>query len=482
MGSCTLIPTPGKGWEKVFEEIQPNQNVNIYFQAGIYPLDKKIELKDIKNLSISGVGSGTQLIALKDETALLLQNCENVTIRDIQAESRVIGSVAKTEHLQGILTFVACGNITVENVSLSSAAGLEKNATCITVIDSYENVPTEDSRLPESYVRIRHCDLEIGSRQSGILLVNVKRAQVEDNVLQGKSKIQSTQLKIGRKNKQLIRSLGRSLVATVILGDQPDENATTNEIVTHAELTVRFKTNSFLHGKWQSIIDKYPPTAITDRRDLSNYIIKTAEKIIYDADFRKEIGVPDSSIKNLAENKLSVGLQGIVVGGSRVDEIRILNNTIKNILQGLHIGVSSRSSGDSVNVQSGIVFISGNKIDLTLNSGETKGRHGIFVGNSDSLIVENNYIKVNRLTGKDQVPVEGIRIWGYLGRLMSVKQNHLVNFTTGILFKPLNVITDTKNQWIIEDNMAAHTANGVSVILPDDAKEKKPVRVAMNLS
>jgi len=76
----------------------------------------------------------------------------------------------------------------------------------------------------------------------------------------------------------------------------------------------------------------------------------------------------------------------------------------------------------------------------------------------DSLIVENNYLRVLRFNTQG-LSIEGIRIHGYLGRMMIVRQNHLVNVSTGIFVRPLN--GGGTPLWLVSYNMIPRSAKQV---------------------
>ena len=139
------------------------------------------------------------------------------------------------------------------------------------------------------------------------------------------------------------------------------------------------------------------------------------------------------------------------------------------MLQGIHLGVSHQGSAIEPPDKAGTVSINSNNIEVDIVPEATRDRHGIFVGNCDSLILENNYIKIRRLYEMKNIDVEAIRIYGYLGRMMIVRQNHLVNVTTGIYVRPLK--TEGKSLWIVSYNMVPKSAKVVDA--PDSVKKEQ---------
>ena len=156
--------------------------------------------------------------------------------------------------------------------------------------------------------------------------------------------------------------------------------------------------------------------------------------------------------KELAEENRIIGSQGVVVGGAHAGDVRILNNNIKGFAQGVHVGLSDGGDKTSDFKSAGTVRISDNNVKILLLIG-VRDRHGIFVGNCDSLIVENNYVEVIRSNLALDMEIEGIRIYGRFGRMILVKQNHLVNTNVGIraisLEKP-----EHSTLWYVARNIA----------------------------
>jgi nitrous oxidase accessory protein NosD len=169
----------------------------------------------------------------------------------------------------------------------------------------------------------------------------------------------------------------------------------------------------------------------------------------------------------VSKTELPPAFQGIVVGGKTAKDIRILNNTVIGVLQGIHIGVSHSASATSPPDKAGTVKISGNNIGTHLFSAKNE-RHGIFVGNCDSLLVESNYINIKRDPRK-KIMIDGIRVYGHLGKFMIIRQNHVVDFRTGIFIKPLNVVSTPL--WLVQYNMLQNSEKQVDA--PNSVKKEQ---------
>src|SRR5439155_17487958 len=86
----------------------------------------------------------------------------------------------------------------------------------------------------------------------------------------------------------------------------------------------------------------------------------------------------------------------------------------------------------------------------------TRERHGIFVGNFISLCISENQIEAQRSGFTGDMAAEGIRISGFAGVRMIVKENHLDRFDTGIAF--LTKSLPTPRLWLITGNFALNAA------------------------
>ena len=173
--------------------------------------------------------------------------------------------------------------------------------------------------------------------------------------------------------------------------------------------------------------DVYSTTSITNssflvgEKQTGVLIVNTAKTAINDNHF--------SSYSS--DNKGTVSNQGIVVAGTGVREVHVKNNTLKSFSQGIHIGTSRRSN-NKIKIKSSIVNIVCNTIECVLRPTDYRERHGIFIGNCESLTVSENFVRLER-RGFDRednnlLPMNGIRIYGRLGRKLLVRDNYLTGF------------------------------------------------------
>lgn len=461
-GACTFIAAPGGDLQELFDLIPQGGDAEICFQTGTYTLPSTVEIKGKGHLKLNGGGPGTRLIAAKSEAALRFDSCKSIMIRDIYAETGIVGSERKkTDGLNGTITVLNCKDVQVESVSLKCGAGSKRAATCITVREPATNPGT---------ARIRHCDLNVGHQQGGILLVNVQRAQVEDNVVRVYAKPLRLTAPERLRDANQRANLRAFLISNARLGVREAGRGTTNVTLTSGDHTIQFKTDSSLKKSWAGLLKKNPPTLIDSPRALLSHVTKLADRLLLEDAFRKTTRPFSTLVNALLKQDRASASQGIVVGGDTASDVRIINNTIEGAIQGIHVGLSRRVEPPRDHIAS-VVTIASNKISIVLTPDSVKGdRHGIFVGNCKSLMIENNNVTLERLTKTERLEIEGIRVWGVLGDKARVTENHLFSadgvksksFDTGIHLHPLTARPATA-LWLVNLNVAPSRQTTVRV-------------------
>jgi hypothetical protein len=450
---CKLVPRPESGWEDILDHISEGEDVHICFQPGIYPTGDIVTLKKLGHVKITGSGFGTQIIAQKKETAIRFEDCKSVHIQDLSAVSKVSGTRGDHKALNGTLTVVNCPVVTVENAFFKCAAGTRKSATCLTVRNTASGVSLARGK---GQVRIRHCDFSIGHLQVGILLVNVARAHIEDNYLTVAPKPKRFTFERLVKDKAYRAMLRKMLIAEASIGIKAETALKRNTTVNFGNFYAHFNTHDSLAPDWPIILEKNPPgdSRIRKDRDLLTHIERLADRILTNG------GIINGSLKArewyqlIKQQHPAVAAQGIVIGGQRATDIRVINNTIHGVLEGVHAGVSHRAAPAGTHDYIGRLKIENNTIGIVLAPVAFRERYGIFVGNCNSCIVENNYIRVKRFLFTLKKHIEGIRIFGHSGRMIFLRGNHLEHFTIGIYFNPLNQFGKQLFQWAVIDNIA----------------------------
>jgi len=468
-GICTLTAVPGPNWEAIFTQITGDAMVCL--PVGAYPLAAPVVVADKGNLLIEGAGFGAQ-IQSQGEAALIFERCQSVQVRDLSVGAAKV-STGKTQPaggLHGALTFADCPEVIVERVSAQTAAATYRGAACLSLSFSKAASPTSG--------RIRDCNLRPGHQQVGVLVLDADRVAIEDCVIRAgaalpateslfqevpfQNAIRATMLQGGIMAKALGAPAAPAApaapmvekAAAVTLGPMTavqrglTHGITTNVVVGSTGIT--FKSPGVLASAWPGLLESQNPQ-VTSSNQLLKFAKSTANKLIVDTGFRAQFPVFNQWLQGILNQLEASASQGIVVGGTRPTVVRILNNSLVNVMQGIHVGISGRGPKVAPKVSAGPTLVAENTIDVLLTPDATRSRHGIFVGNTPSLVVENNHIGLRR-TQSSSAPVDGIRVWGILGKLMAVRQNHVVGFTVGARVTPL-APAPSAPRWIVADNV-----------------------------
>ena len=498
-GPCTIVPTPGPGWEAPLLKLTKGADADICFPVGDFPLKKPVVLQNLGHLRISGGGPGTTIVASGVTAALIFSNCVSVQVSDLyvstdRAQTRRVrsgGSAALM--LGGTLSFADCSDVSVENVWLKCGYGEERTTACITVQNSITNL---NQTAGAGHVRIRHCNLSVGRNQDGILLVEVQRAEVEDNILSGylpkrdtlnqrlqdlvfranavRELIAEAQFVKAQPSATQTASLAQTLpgsTPTAPLAPEPGTPAGKvpaggsvrplkvvhlNATVTVGKHVISFRTHPLLKDFWQAYLSEKGPKEFATQRDLLLFIKKAASEFLLHPKLREGNSALVAAVASVERADQTAMARGIAVGGEGVQECRILNNSVQDAVQGITVGMSNHKRNPFKRDSASVVTIAGNQIYVGLPPGaQFHARHAIFVGNVESTVIENNYAKV--LANPNQVTLEAIRVWGVFGRRLIVRHCHLAGFNTGILVDPLSQPEATP-LWLVVDNMAENAA------------------------
>lgn len=461
-GGCTQVAIPGRGWEEVFDRVGAGQDAQICFQAGEYPLSAAVRVRGKGHLKLTGVGRGTRILAPDAEAALVFDNCPSVSVRDLYAETGYVGEeragrrTDQERPLNGTLTFVNCAAVNVEQTTLKCGAGLLRSSACITVRGDVKDIVA---------ARIRNCELSVGHRQQGVLLVNVARALVEGNAvsvyekpsrIRVTSEVEDPRLRAALHDILITRATfvpvppaGRTNVTLKVPGLPPLPAAPAPP---PEGSVIHFKTHSSLRKDWELLLTANPLRS--DRftqRALLAHVKRLADRMIADEGFRANFQNFRDLFLRLQQQDRAVASQGVTVGGQVARQVRVINNSIEGVLEGVHVGLSLSehdARGNPVRNKfdiAGEVTVAGNSILVVLPPDAVKAsRNGVFVGNCQSLRVENNDIRLERIADAADIEIEGIRVWGVLGDRLSVSRNDLrpavmgdkTKFDSGIVIQP----------------------------------------------
>jgi hypothetical protein len=484
---CCIEIAPHSGWEHLIDEIAGDDDVCICFQAGDFEATRTLVFTN-KHVEIRGAGAATRITGPTLETVFLFNGCSTVEIADLSVRAKTQlqeGKAAPKPHLAGVITITGCDRVDLRNVSARCAAGTSRSAACLAL---YNAPSTDGIRERAAVARVVGCELIVGANQIGLSVINFGRSTIEDNNVHVDAEENKAIPTGWLQDKAYRRTFRRTLIYGYALDSE--KQIRRGEVVkltlapSKAEVWVNVPTKKLM-AAWKSAVAVRPFRAKrVDYLTIGEYLHDLAEDLVYAMGGLGTRKFPEFAyyIAELLELRTSetgvrtIAAQGIVVAGVEASEVRIVGNTVRDAVQGIHVGLSKQrarnvgvkaSNFDAViNDAAGRVAISHNVLHITLMPESSTERHGIFVGNCRSLLIEDNHLRCERLGDAGSLAIEGIRVYGLLGRMACVKRNHLIGFPTGIRFAALNGFgAEGTNLWRVNENMAEHADPKVSIAL-----------------
>jgi hypothetical protein len=488
-GLCTITLGPDTDMADALSAIPAGSDIYLCFQIGDYTLSQPITLANLGHVNVTGAGFGARLRGPGLENVFRFEECASVTIRDLHAES---GAATVGDELGGTLEFRNCSAVTIEHTSLQCGHSTSRRTTCIKVLNTRGRV-----HVSHGAVRIKHNTLRVGHLQSGILLVNTSRGHVEDNQLMTYDRPSNLGLRALAAARDLtyLTPISRALLTNVVditlEGTAPSETEASPRPGLEA-------INERLAIPGRTLLEASLSIPITDRHaidiispdpviDTDDWLVAINDENISINEFELEtrsgvrrlmdaVGINillnEGNVGTAASNWLSwfdraanddasVMGQGIVIGGETANDVRIINNTVNTCIQGIHVGLSRRNS--TANLQSESVIIAQNTVAVSMPTAATGERHGIFVGNTESCLIKDNYLTVDRFPTTARLSIEAIRVFGVWGARVFVQNNHVHNrgsdsFTHGIRMNPLNTLSESR--WLASDNIGGVLVTG----------------------
>ncbi len=496
-GGCHVSIAPGEGWQARAEAALAAANdLHLCFQAGDYTLAGALSIDQMGHVTLTGCGGATRFQNPDGETVFDVDGCTSIRFADFHAEGRFAGEAddqVSADHLNGVLNIVDCGGVTVERVSVSCAGAARRAATGITVRER-----TLGTAARPHSTRIRGCDVAIGHRQSGILVVNRDRVMVEDNHLWAAPRptdlSTSDYLATNAHLRQVLdevilgelrvaREMGRRFPRTEMRRRLLRAGLTQDaaEVRVDIDLGQRTFVASFftpddLVETWQAVLQEHPVQSGGTTASVTQHMNRLVAQVLAgELEGSAAARLAAWVDATLARNP-SVAYQGIVVAKNEDPEgvgpspdLRIVDNRIEGCQQGIHLGASHGTAGDDDERPPcdhdalDTVMVRGNAIEVSLSPETSQERHGIFVGNGRHITVQDNRVRVRRTAAGGVWRIDGIRAWGFFGPMMLIRQNHTEGADVGVRVVP-NGGDDCwpgTRHWYVSDNVAIGAEPGV---------------------
>jgi hypothetical protein len=464
----TISPMPG--WPTRFGLLDPAAGGHVRFKPGAYSTTTAVEVVGTGHLTVHGGGQSTRITASGAETALRFRGWKSVTVRGLYAEALVVGDDGATRDLNGVLSFVDCGEVTVEDVTLKSANGEHRSASCVDVRHTFGGPNTLGTR-------IRGCRLEVGNAQVGALVVNAPRLLVEDNQVRGPSGAAINLMPLLGKP-EYTRWLTRALIRGLVTQDNlpapspapSDWVSVTVGNVPFRFYSVPFAVPSVLVGMWFQLLNDAliafqqrtgttgTPGSLNTVDGRWRFARDSVARAVSDSTLLNKYQPLKQWLLKLSSQNLPAAAQGIVVAGRSAGEMRISGNTVTRVGEAIHVGLGDRHAG-VVRQRAGNVQVTGNTVEGWASPVSPYERYGIYVSGADTLRVEGNDLTLQRPTGVPGARVEAIRVRGGLGRLALVRANQALRYSVGVFALPQGDPA-TLRRWLIADNLvvdAQHT-------------------------
>ena len=473
---CTLVAKPGPGWESVFNEIPNGGDAAICFRAGEYPVaGTPVVVANKGHLKLTGIGPGTRIVAKSGECAVRFQGCKSVTVRDLKATGSTAGTSGDSEHLNGALTFRNCSKVSLQSLDVQCANSTRRRASCLTIHNDPPN------SVDKGIVEVENCEFRIGDEQVGLLVINTNRASIRNNRMRVIEPRQNAfQLKV--QDRSARTGFIESLISGISFRAPKEEKAVERktDVVEPQRLTkalprsgskrnpnvrvavrdkaLSFTTDNALVPEWEKLLAANPPQ-VADEKGVVRHVRELAENLLLGND--EATGPRRVFLTGLQEEVAASASQGITVAGTVVHEVTIAGNTLSGVSQGIHVGVSHHDVARTNPDRGGRIVVTGNRVDVHAVVGATRSRHAIFVGNADSIVVRDNYASLTRFAGTSGLPIDGIRLFGYFGRYLNVRENHVDRFGVGILVHLRGDAPAKKPMWQVHDNFTASATQSV---------------------
>jgi hypothetical protein len=471
-GCATFTVAPSANWFDVFDQIPSGGNAHICFLEGDYRTSQTVRVRSKGHLKITAAGQASRFICADKESVISFEQCQSVNLDDglyIAGRSGA-GSSNDPDHddINGALTFRQCAEVNLRRLVLRCAAGTRLFASCLTV----HNLPSN----PGS-VRIQACRAEVGYQQIGFLLLNQDRVTVEDNIIQVRKKPKSMTVDAMLKDHQIARNVRDLMVREAVVRDFNQLSPTQRTSLQNVQINQssggrQVMLRSPIAGShWRRVLETVTPGAVyATNTALLGGIKHAAVELLRNPPLRANHSTFASWIAELNQQNPAVMRQGIVCGGSHMREVRISNNTLQGVLLGIQIGVSDRSGRKGAQaMQVGRTRIEGNSVQVQLSPLADRRRGGIFVGNCSQLSLYDNSVRVQRFRATSRVRVESIRVYGFLGRKIILKDNFSSQCDIGARITPLGM-EQKSYQWLVADNLFDKAVRAVQA--PDIVKQR----------
>ena len=440
-GACTVSVKPGDDLQAALDSL-PSGGGELCLAAGQYQLDRSLSVNGRQRIVINGAGPASILRALRQEAAIVFEDCDEISVRDVRVEGGTPGTPPGDPGLEGALTFLSCRDISVHDCELACPDQAGRVQTCVTVR------PGADNRQPDG-IAIERNRIEVGAWQTGILVVDPVSTVVADNRIRLGSPTEG-EVTVAR-HPTLARELGKLLRA----GLRAKGGAGISRVVPEGQDAA---INVVRGSDAESIVHDFTRLTSAAKINRSGGTEKALLAFVRALGQGKQIDAISPELKDTITalvRQIRAAGQGIVVAGSRVGTARVDGNLVEDTVQGIHVGISDARSTERFSADT--IVVSRNVVHALVPLEFNRDRHGVFVGNARSIHLIDTVATLRRL-GKatpdsKPTPVEGVRVHGVLGPFLCVRQSSLQGFAVGVRVVPLAPVPRSR-MWLVAETFA----------------------------
>ena len=439
-GTCTVTALPGDDLQAAADRL-PDEGGELCLAAGAFGVDDPVVIRGKQRIVVTGVGPATILRSLTHETVLMVQDCADVTIKDLRVEGGLAAGPerpAGDEHLYGAISFLNSSDVTVKDCEVTCPDSAGRTQSAIYAAGSSKS-------RGQCFVRILGNRLTVGDQQTGILVVSPDEVTVDGN------EIRLAEGPLDRPERPwvhpfLVREIS-TFVGSHVVADTAEKG---HDITLAGGKTMRVAGATVvqrLAGQFgKTVTERALSRSITPRKALQRFT-------------RRALLAPDSLGLSREATRFLAGAsrtravgQGIVVGGSQAPLVRISDNVLAEVIQGIHVGLGTGAN----HADAGTVVIERNVIGCSIPFFWSRSRHAIFVGSAQSVRLTDNVASLRRTGGSDSIivtiaatPVEAVRLYGRYQRQVRVQGLDLTGlFAAGVAVTDLGVQQERRLIWV----------------------------------
>jgi Family of unknown function (DUF6519) len=448
-GCCTHVAVPGPGWESVFDKVANGADASICFPVGSYPMPATKTVSGKGHLVLRGHGRGSLVAGSSQAPALSFTGCAGVTLESL----RFTGADGTRG---GLLTIDRCGTVIVTDCWFTGGAASVKQGSCL--------------KVTGGTLRVSDSSFAVGNLQTALTAVDTAQTVVQGCQF-GVVPLPASALSVPITHATKYERLQARRLLISGLGPAP---ATGNRVaVKIGSQTLSFGTPPAVKAAWANAI----PGSFTTMKQFQKAADKVLRAVFAGTSTAATAAIEAFIADRIIARRTATMSQAIVVAGRTVGDVRIEDNRIAGAIQGIHVGTSHAGQPRSGPADlAGRVDIRDNKVQVVVPPDGARARHAIFVGNADRLLVNANDVRFTNLSEGGQPPSDGIRIYGFIGRAMTLRDNVVEDFPGGIRLMMLMARGAGQAQltrmWAVEDNLITGADTPVTVDGPLRQKVK----------